>query len=157
MSTTTKQAHQIVASSWKQTDKEFYTSNDVIEAYVIGKREGLNSERRALLDRLNDNLLVAGNATNEIFEFISSKDMKFDDAYLKIEAWDTLSIIVLVKEADYVKGEFDSVYETVSAIEDKFNKEYTNLFFSFIADSGNLDIEHLQSDGFIFIYSKDGK
>ena len=157
MTTTTKQAHQIVASSWRQTDREFYTSNDVIEAYIIGKREGLNSERRALLDRLNDNLLVAGNATHEIFEFISSRKMNFDDAYLKIEAWDTLSIIVLVKEEDYIKEDFNSVYEVVSTIEDKFNKEYTNLFFSFIADSGNLDIEHLQSDGFIFVYSKDGK
>ncbi len=80
--------------------------------------------------------------------------MNPDDAYLKIEAWDTLSIVVLVKEDDYIREDFSEVYEVVTSVEDKFNKEYTNLFFSFIADTGNLDIAHLQSDGYIFMYSK---
>ncbi len=39
----------VVSSSWKQTDKDFYTSNDVIEAYLAGKREGLNSEEGRFL------------------------------------------------------------------------------------------------------------
>jgi hypothetical protein len=150
---TTKDVYTSI--NWKQTEKEFFTSDDVVEAYLAGKREGLNSERRALLDKLNANINEAGKATSNIFKYIQSKSITPKDVYLKIEAWDTLSIIVLVEESDYLKGDFNEVYENVCLIEDTFNKEYTHLFFSFIADSGKLNIEHLQSDGYIFVYTKD--
>ena len=79
------------------------------------------------------------------------KENKFNPqlAYLKICSWDSLEILVVVKEDDLLEDRFLKTYDFVGDLEDKTNTDLINLVFSFMGASEHVDEKHIKSDGFI--------
>lgn len=141
---------QIEPRNWEITisrDK-YYTSDEVIDAYLHGKKTGLESLQKVVLKTLSDNINKTGNFTSEIIEYCEKEGFTPNAAFLKILSWDSFKILITLPEEEYLSNKFLKIYEYISKFEEKVNNELYRIEISFVETNG-LDINCVQSDGFI--------
>jgi hypothetical protein len=127
---------------------KYYTSDEVIDAYLHGKKTGLESLQKVVLNTLSDNINKTGNYTTEIIEYYEKEGFNPKATFLKILSWDNYKILITIPEKEYLSDKFLQIYEYISKFEEKINNELYRLEISFVETNG-LDINCVQSDGFI--------
>lgn len=128
-----------------------YTENDVIDAYLKGKKTGLESYQKTLVKALNENVDKCGEYTEKIIQHLHSLDIRSKDAFLRINKFDLFNILVCVPEKDFLDEKFFDVYDFVTEFEDKKNSS-DNTFaieFSFLDFNDKYCVRTINSDGYI--------
>lgn len=137
--------------SWTITEpkEHAYSSDDVINAYIKGTQEGLQHAQRALIAILDKNVERTSKLSAEILTYIHNNGFKAISAFLKIESWDSFSVLITIEEDDFLNDSFLKIYSYVSEIENKNNNDLYSLSFIFTDYNEDFDQKHINADGFI--------
>jgi hypothetical protein len=141
-----------VSKNWVITEpnENYYSSDKVIDAYLQGKKEGLEQAQKAVFTLLENNLNKCHQLTSKIIAFLKIRKFSPLNAYLRILSFDVFEILITIPEKEFLDDHFLAIYEEVSQIERTERSDFFNVTFTF-SDSGvHFDEKHLQSDGFIF-------
>lgn len=136
--------------------KKVYSDNDVINAYIKGRADGMIQQQIILLEKFKNNLekakTIAGKFYNELNE-------KFNCLYLKLKATDITEFeaLVVIDEADFIKDNFKNAYQEARKLKKEVNETTFNLSFSFMPFSKNIDDNALLIDGYFLQYANKKK
>lgn len=137
---------------WSLTSptENFYSSDDMIDAYFKGKRDGVEEGRRLILDKLSSNIEKSGKNINKIFQYFKSNKINPIYGFLKVNSWEDFKILIVVGEEDYLSDNILNMYEYISEFENNIKDEFYNVSISIIDNSEYFDQDCVSSDGYIF-------
>lgn len=144
------------SEKWKveNDQQKLFTGDQVIDAYLSGKRDGLQSAQKVILNQLQENVDKSGQKVNELLSHLDGLSFNGTDAFLKINSWNYLTVLVSVKEDDFFNESFLKVYEYVEKLESELNNEACHVNFSFVDYNNSLNHYTLKCDGFILKYQR---
>ena len=147
-----------ISELWEiETSREGnYTENDVIDAYLKGKKTGLENYQKTLVRALNENVDKCGEYTEEIIKHLHSLGIQSKDAFLRINKYDLFNVLVCVPEKDFIDEKFFSVYDFVTEFEDQLNSSDGTfaIEFSFLDFNDQYCVRTINSDGYILRLKK---
>jgi len=127
-----------------------YTNDDVINAYLKGKDDGMKAGNKLFIDKLNENIEKSADYTTRMISFLKQRKLSPISAHLKIKAYNDFVILVTLPEDEFISEDFLVSYDFASTIEEEVTKdEYYNVMFMFSdRDDEGFNKNLLASDGF---------
>lgn len=127
-----------------------YTNDDVINAYLKGKDDGMKAGNKLFIDKLNENIEKSADYTTRMIYFLKQRKLSPISAHLKIKAYNDFVILVTLPEDEFISEDFLVSYDFASTIEEEVTKdEYYNVMFMFSdRDDESFNKNLLASDGF---------
>ncbi|HEY9047180.1 MAG TPA: hypothetical protein VIN08_14845, partial [Ohtaekwangia sp.] len=82
--------------SWKITAEhgQLYSADIVIDAYLKGKREGLQQNQKALIQQLEANVKKASVHTAKVIQHLKSQGLCPLSAHLKLSSFDKMNVLL---------------------------------------------------------------
>ena len=135
--------------TWKKTTpiEEIYTADDVVEAYLTGKKAGIKASLQPQVIVLQQNLVRVDKATRQLLNTLKKK-LNPKTAYLKITHWNNFEVLITIPEKEFVSKEFLKVYDDSQKAEDILNKDSIIVSYSFAPVGSSFNETHVGSDGF---------
>lgn len=133
--------------------EKLFSEDNVIDAYLKGKREGLKAAEKASWELLNSNIEKSAEYTDRVIKEITNKKFTPISAHLKICSLIGLNVIIKIKEEDFLSDEFLNIYSFIGRYENEINKDIFNLSFSFIDGDKTFNQTRLRADGFFLNYN----
>jgi hypothetical protein len=125
-------------------------------AYAKGRIDGATEMQIELIKRGNALFQLAFQKASEITDLLinaaSANDITVYDFYLKVEDWDNISSLIVVKLEDYVDDKIDSFYRAASEIYDQYNDDAFYWDYMITYDSDALNTGKIFADGFKHLY-----
>jgi len=142
--------HGSISENWIITEpKEVYFSSDkVIDAYMMGKKEGLEQAQKAMFSLLEKNLVKCHQLTSKISTILKKHKFNPVNAYLRIQSFDVFEVLITLPEKEFLADEFLFIYDEINQIETKESSDLFNVTFSFSDCGVDFDEKNLKSDGF---------
>ena len=140
-----------ISKNWIITEprEAYYSSDKVIDAYMLGKKEGLEQAQKAIFALLEKNLVKCHQLTTKVITTLRQRKFNPSNAYLRIISFDVFEVLITLPENEFLADEFLFIYDDINRIETTESSDLYSVTFSF-SDSGiDFDEKHLQSDGFI--------
>lgn len=139
-----------IQTTTEQRERESYSADDVINAYIQGKKV-----QNALNGRiLNENLKKAMKLSSSFSEVLKEKNIKCKLTLLKPKQITEFESIFVIDEEDYISPQFDEIYRLTISEKAKVNNDTFHFSYIFIPDTENLNREKLSSNGYVFEYIK---
>lgn len=138
--------------NWELTSPKdkLFSSDHVIEAYLKGKKEGLEQAQKLILDKLVENVNNSGDYTTEILGHFKKKGFHPVSTFLKIISWDNFKILITLPEKEFISNKIIKIYDFISDYENKVNKELYHLEITLTdINEDTFDTNCLRSDGFV--------
>lgn len=139
-----------ISENWHYDRKDGdFTGDHVIDAYLKGKRDGLQSHQKTLLNSLKTNVDHCAQYAHDIIRHLT--ELKFNDstAFLKINRLDNFKVLIAIKEDDFLNPGFLKIYDYVCEIEENICNDTFNVDFTFLDYNKEINENNLNSDGFI--------
>lgn len=135
---------------WEATPERelMFSSDHLIDAYVKGKNEGLNSEKKLIGDKIIDNVKISGRITAEILDLLKSEDIEAETVFLKIVDWNEYEIMFVIPSNALLGDKILEIYSQISSIEESVKSEYYNPLVSLCAGGAHFNEKCVTSDGF---------
>lgn len=143
--------HIVTSTNWNFTSQKerWYSSDQVIDAYLKGKNEGLEQGQKLILEQLIRNLSKTGNHTSEIIQFLNASNFHPISAFLKINSWDDFGILIVLPESEFIAPSIIDVYDFISEFENRITEEFYNVHIQFCCASEQINEKSIESDGFV--------
>ena len=125
-----------------------YSTDAVIDAYLKGRKNGLDEQQKALQNIFAGNYRKSSQNTTELYKFLISIDIVPVSAHLKFNSFVSFEIIVLLKEDDFLSDKMDKVYTWCREFQSRVEEDSYRVCFSFIDFLDGFDFAQLISDGF---------
>lgn len=141
----------IIAPSWeyeKSFKSDAYSVNQVIEAYVKGKEEALESVKKLIFETLKNNADKAGDLTNDVIKEFKNLGVTVKDAYLKIHSFDIMEVIILINQEKFNSPSCILLYDFLTEYEKKARTNSLEIEFSITGAGTSFDIDILRSEGY---------
>lgn len=132
-----------------------YTNDDVIDAYLKGKEDGLKESSQIFVDILNENINKSANYTEKMISFLKKRKLNPISAHLKINLFNDFIILITLPEDEFISEDFLVCYDFAATIEEEVTKDkYYNVMFMFSDREEEEDFNKnlLVSDGFFMNY-----
>lgn len=134
--------------------EDLFSGDDLINAYIQGKKEGLEQTKKLVFDHLIKNIEKSGNHVAEVFVFLKENNFTPLSAYLKINSWDDLSIMLIIPEKEFIEDRVLKVYDFLTDFEENVKEELYSLEFNICdTEEDNLNEQHIISDGYFLKYN----
>ena len=143
-----------VSSDWIKTEKEIYTSDEVINAYLQGEKDGQSATEKVLIQKLEENLALDKKIVEQINEEIVKSNFATLRSYLRIKSLFRFDAVFSISESDYLSTDFDTIYKLSREFKTKCNNDSFNINTTFMPTTDSLNEDRLVSDGFYFTYEK---
>lgn len=145
--------------SWNLADsgERLYSTDAVIEAYLRGKKVGLDEQQKAIQKTFADNWKKTGAHTLALFEALSNLDIQPISAHMKVASLISFEIIVLLSEADFLGEKMGKVYMWCREFQNQVAEDSYRVRFNFIDALEDFDYSQLISDGFGAKYNPNPK
>ena len=140
--------------SWIPTSKEDSLSNQLIDAYLNGKKDGVEQHQKLILNKLDENIEKSGSISLSLIKTLKENKFNPIDAFLRVRSWDRFDIMITVSEDDYMKEEFLEMFDVVSNIENSSKDELYGVFISFCSINNFFDEQNVSSDGYLLKLEK---
>jgi hypothetical protein len=131
-----------------------FTSDDLINAYIMGVQDQVKHTTKILEKKFNSNLCKAQNIGAMFFDSMVGKGFDIKFARLKFYSIESYKIILFVSEELYLSDKILALYNELSSLLLEVNNEKFHLSFSIMFDKDNLNEKRLLSDGYLFCYGK---
>lgn len=144
---------------WIQKSKaeDLFSSDEVINAYLKGKSEGFELQKKILLNKLTENINQATTATNQVIKFLKKNKFNSISAHLKINSFTDLSVLIMILEEDFLDSKMLEVYNFIAQLETNNDDGMYNLEFSFCdRNKSDFDENKLITDGYLLKHKKIG-
>jgi hypothetical protein len=142
-------------NNWKKQPDTF-TGDDVIDAYLQGKKEGQSEYSRVLLSQLKTNIALAKKVAEDLFAQMGNAGVIVMDAYLKAEGITNFNILIIVSESDFLDDRFRSVFSLARKVKEQSLNDNFHVSFTFMPHSSNLNRACIHADGYFLKYEKAG-
>jgi len=141
-----------ISSNWVKSSpsKKYFTSDQVIDAYQTGKKEGLDLTDKLIKDKLSTNIELSGKYTFEIIDKMKEQGLNPTNAYLRINSWSDFDILILLPEEELLNDSIYSFYSFLAEFQEAKSNELFEFVVSFLAKKDGLNEGKLYSDGFYF-------
>jgi hypothetical protein len=139
--------------SW-EVNRELFTGDELIEAYLKGYKEGVDQYKKVLLKKLSENISNAQKLGTSFIGLINRNGIICNNAHLKYMDIERYKIIFVLNSDIYYN--FDAMsgfYEMAYSFEAKHNSGDFSIEIAFIPNINSININRLVSDGFIFEYN----
>jgi len=135
-----------------------YTGNNVIDAYLQGKRDGLESHQRILAKALAGNIAKCGDYVQRLFRHLRAQGFAPREAFLRINDIDLFDIMVCVPKRDFWNEDFGEAYRCTWGIKDELEASDAgfSIEFSFLGFHDNYSMDKIFEDGFVLKYGGTG-
>lgn len=143
-----------LSSNWRFEKKNYFTHDQVIEAYIKGKEAQRDQNIKVLIKELENNIKKASNAVERIHEYIVSLGFKSYTYYVRFNNIISFDVIFSINQEDYLSESFDKVYVFSMNLKRELNNETFNISFSFMPKSDSLNEKRLTSEGFLLRYEQ---
>lgn len=136
--------------SWQlsQDGPRMYSTDAVIDAYLKGKKDGLDEQQKAIQSIFARNYQKSSQHTTELYNFLASIDIIPVSAHLKFNSFVSFEIIVLLSEYDFLSDKMDKMYTWCREFQNRVEEDSYRICFSFIDFLEGFDFTQLISDGF---------
>jgi len=132
--------------NWEK--EESYSANQLIDAYLYGKKTALDIQQRAIQDYFDKNKDIIDDFTEKIYNWILDNKYNIHQIRLKIVNINDFEVLAIVSDGLDNLEEYLAVYKFANELIDKFNTDDFNLTFSILPNNKNLDINLIINDGF---------
>jgi hypothetical protein len=137
----------------EEKGKETFSSDDLIDAYLKGRKDAVDSEKQMRFEKLETNLDKAKNLSEKIYEMIKEDGFKCNRVKLKIKDIYNFSSIFLINENDYLNDRFLNIYKKSIRLKKEVNSDKTFDFTTIFAPiNDEVEINNMLADGYIFSY-----
>jgi hypothetical protein len=115
-------------SKWTLAPREnIYSCDQVIDAYLKGKSDGIQQTQKLIVRELDRNVGKTVEQTNLLIEHLTSKGFHPISAYIKIDDWDTFTIMITVPDEEWCDMRFLEVFDYVKDVEESAENEFYSL------------------------------
>ena len=131
-----------------------FTNDDIIDAYLKGKKEGVKETNQIFVDKLNENIDKSAVFTDRMLSFLKTKKLNPISAHLKIQSFNDFVILITLPEDQFISEKFLVSYDFAATIEEEvIDDKYYNVMFMFSdREDGDFNTNLLVSDGFFMDY-----
>jgi hypothetical protein len=140
-------------SKWTLAPREnIYSCDQVIDAYLKGKSEGIQQAQKLVMRQLDQNVGKTVEQTDRLVEHLASKGFHALTVYIKIDDWDTFTLMVTVPDEEWCDPQFLEVFNYVKEVEEHTESDFYRLEIHFcgIPDGPDAFNEQLAFyDGFV--------
>jgi len=141
--------------TWVPTPNgDWFTSDQLIDAYMNGKKEGMEQFKKLEMNKMAENINKSGFIAIDIFNKLKINKFSPIDAYLRVNSFDRFDMMITVPESDSLKDEFLNMYDLISDIETNTKDEFYMLFISFCSANNHFDEQIVLSDGYSLKFEK---
>lgn len=137
--------------NWSR-QKDAFSGDDVIDAYLQGKRDGKNDHVRVLLTQFDRNLKRAKLATEDIVREVYNQNFAAGQVFLKADGISNFTVLCIIKESDFLKDDFEKIYGYARKVKEGNEDDDFYISFSFMPYSKFINTNIIKADGFIFKY-----
>ncbi len=140
--------------SWIGTSKGASAStNDIIDAYLEGRRDGKKEAFKEIIDNFIANLEYAQGITESLFHKINDKKSICQKAFLSLDDINSFKVILQIDNEIFYSENVDELYMEAIKIRKERNREDFNISISFLPLNKALNTERLTADGFTLSYA----
>jgi hypothetical protein len=126
------------------------------DAYMQGKKDGIKEMEielikrgKALFDMAFQKMSII---TGSLVKVAEENDIVLYDFHLKVENWDKINSLIIVKLEDFVDDKIDALYKAANDLADEINTDSFTWAYSITYNSEDLSLEKILSDGFEYLY-----
>jgi hypothetical protein len=146
-----------ISPNWiLKREKESFTQDELIDAYLEGKEKQKNGNQIILLEKLSNNLKQAQKIVERVAEEINYKGFTLIKSYLRINNIVKYDAIFDILIEDFISDNFDTIYSFSHELKKNINTNTFNINFTFMPHTEDLNEKRIGSEGFIFMYEKRG-
>lgn len=154
--TTSLEAHNqksdILPKDWA-ADINF-DADEVLAAYFMGREDGKKEDFDKWVKEFSLNVKLATSIAEELYSLGKEKELNLHSIHLKAHNLSSFEALFLVNEDSIKSDSFLEAYVISRYLRNKYKTDKFNLSFSFTADSQEIDISCLATDGFFIKYEK---
>lgn len=132
--------------------EKLFSSDHVIDAYIKGKNDGLEQAQKLLFEYLRINIDKSGKHTARILEFLRENNFTPISAYLKINSWDSFTLMLALPENEFIDDKIIKAYDFITDFEEVTKEDLYSLNIIICDTEGDLDESYIVSDGFFLKY-----
>ena len=142
--------------AFRADEKDVYSADDLIDAYLRGKTDMLNSfENNAMYEAFGKNLEQAKNLSAPLYEKIVEEGIKCNRVYLKIKNRKRFNALFSVDEEQWLAGKLKPFYDEAREIEKKHLSKTFDFAIIFMPKSEHFNYESLLADGYLLSYGNE--
>lgn len=143
------------SSDWiLKPEKDFFTHDELIDAYLMGKEQQKNDNQRILLEKLEANVSLAKSIVETLVEEIENINFKPHNSYLRINNITKFDAIFVVAMDDFISEKFDEIYALSQKLKKDHNNDTFYINFTFMPFTDNLNEKRINCEGFFLKYEK---
>ena len=156
--TTEKSTSKVGQKEWEVKpsivikEKEYFSADDVINAYFKGKKSGKHERERIDFEKFSKNLELAKNISEKFLQQFKQNNVRCILVYLKVVDIINFENLFLINKSDYLSDNFRNIYKIAFDTKSTVSTDTFFLNFSFMPYSSHLDETHLRTDGYILKY-----
>tara|TARA_R110002050_G_scaffold33007_2_gene84476 strand:- start:67037 stop:67513 length:477 start_codon:yes stop_codon:yes gene_type:complete len=137
----------------RDNGEQTFSSDDMIDAYLKGKKDLVTQNQQTLLDKLESNLKLAKDYSENIYNSINSQGFNCELLRLNIQDIYNFKTIFLINEDDFCNDKFLTIYEESIEIKKELIKNPTFEFTTvFTPNSEDIDVKSMLADGYNLSY-----
>jgi tRNA splicing endonuclease len=134
--------------SWIPTSRDDSFNNQLIEAYMTGKKEGIEQQQKLVNAKVVENINKTGCITQYLMDTLRENQFHPVDAYLRVQSLAQFDVMITVPEDEYLQTEFLEMMDVISEIENKSKEELYEVFISFCSINECFDERLVVSDAY---------
>lgn len=152
--------HQVeLPPNWHASDA--YTGDDMIDAYFLGKKAGIEAgwgdKIKILANQFKKNIESAMSVSEQVLNEAKEVKIHLKDILLRADSVSKFTAIFIADEKDFASELFLQAHQIAKKYDrDKANNEIY-LSFLFMPDSKNTSNDCLEADGYFLRYGKDNE
>ena len=135
--------------------KNVVTNDEIIDAYLAGKKSGLEHSKKLALDKLKENIDKSAFLTSKMLDYLKSISISPISAHLKIKSFNRFTILITLSEDEFLSQKFLKAYKVAFEIEKETeNDEYYDAMFMFSdRDEKKFNEDYIISEGYFLEYN----
>lgn len=141
-----------IPQNWKEEDS--YTSNQMIDTYFQGFKDGKDEIFNKLNKQLRLNIKKATTVSEKIFTEAKSKNVAFKSIHLKAEDIYNFNALFIIDQEDFLNDKFKNILKIARNFKEEATKENFYISINFAPFSENLNEKAILADGFFLKYDK---
>lgn len=141
----------IQQDNWQQ-QFNVVTHNDVIDAYLQGKKAGRNEMQIAMNKLFENNLTKAQDTSEKLYKKLTDLNLHIHSIHLKADTVTSFNVLIVTALKDYVSKDFLKGISICKDIKAKSTDAGFDIDFLFTYHAETLNEKCLDSDGYFMKY-----
>lgn len=139
--------------NWKK-ETTFYSGDDMINAYLQGKKRGKDEYMNDLAKIFKKNLNIATTVSERLHEVALKKKINIKSIHLKADGVYKFTALFIADYNDFIDDKFKKIIREARKSKNELINENFYINFSFSPKSDSISDKTLSTDGYFLKYDK---